>query len=123
MTSALEHWIPFVPMHVPGDNREIQLQRAALSRLIEVDTAPVERVRPRTTPLRERLAEPAGPYFIHEEEVPRSGTRVSVSFQRTRWRDGPVIIWLAARRAAGRGEGWSGLAFDRLDETPPVESQ
>jgi hypothetical protein len=29
MTSVPESWIPFIPVHVPGDNREIQLQRAA----------------------------------------------------------------------------------------------
>ena len=35
MTSVAEHWIPFIPVHVEDDNREIQLQRAAMPRLLE----------------------------------------------------------------------------------------
>jgi hypothetical protein len=35
-------------------------------------------------------------------------------YQRTRWRDGSVGVWLGARKAVGRGEGLSGRAFDRL---------
>ncbi|HEU5322327.1 MAG TPA: hypothetical protein VFX28_16095, partial [Methylomirabilota bacterium] len=77
MTSVPEHWIPFVPVHVPGDNREIQLQRAAMPRLLEGDPEPARRVRPRTALLRAGLdqTEPA-PYFVHEEEVPGAGARV-----------------------------------------------
>jgi hypothetical protein len=29
MTTVPENWIPFVPVHVDGDNREVQLQRSA----------------------------------------------------------------------------------------------
>ena len=117
MQAPPEHWIPFVPVQVPNDVREIQLQRAALPRIIEGAGAP-ERVRPRTTLLREGLdgASPAS-YYLHEEEVPRAGTQVSLAYQRTRWRDGRVVVWLAARRGSGRGEGSSGLAFDQLVET------
>jgi len=57
---------------------------------------------------------PAAPYFLHEEEVPRAGAIVSQSYQRTRWTNGRVIVWLGARKQAGRGEGSSGLAFDRI---------
>jgi hypothetical protein len=39
---------------------------------------------------------------------------VSIGFQRTRWRDGRVSVWLAARRETGRGEDSSGLAFDQI---------
>jgi hypothetical protein len=35
MTTVPEHWIPFVTVHVPSDIREIQLQRAALPRIVE----------------------------------------------------------------------------------------
>jgi hypothetical protein len=120
MTSVPEHWIPFVPMHVDGDVRETQLQRAAMPRLLEGLTT-VDRVRPRTSLLRHGLDLPtAQPYFVAEEEVPRAGTQVSISYQRTRWRDGATIIWLAARRQTGRGEESSGLAFDQLVPTPPA---
>ena len=54
------------------------------------------------------------PYFLHEEEVSRAGVRVTQSFQRTRWRDGRAWVWLGVRKQTGRGEGSSGLAFDRI---------
>ena len=118
MRSVPEHWIPFIPVHVPGDNRETQLQRAAMPRLIEGDPNPPVRVRPRTTLLREGLdRQPAESYVLFEEEVPRAGTQVKVAFQRTRWRGGRVSVWLAAHRETGRGEGSSGLAFDLIVPT------
>ncbi len=114
MTTVPEHWIPFVPEHLDGDNRQIQLRRAAMPRFLANDPAPsFERVRPRTTLLREGLDE-GRPYRIHEEEVSRGGTHVLQSFQRTRWNDGRVFTWLGVRKQTGRGEGHSGLAFDRI---------
>jgi hypothetical protein len=119
MTTVPEHWIPFVPVHVPGDNREIQLQRAALPRVLEGDPDPAVKVEPRTGLLRHGLdAAPAQPYLLHEEEVSRAGTRVLSSYQRTRWTDGRVYTWLRVRKQTGRGEGSSGLAFDQLTHQP-----
>ncbi len=122
MTSVPENWIPFVPVHVPADNREIQLQRAAVPRLVEGAAAPDPPlpVRPRTTLMREGMdgATRAG-YVVHEEEVTRAGTEVSQSYQRTRWYGGRVAVWLGARRQTGRGEGSSGLAFDQIADVPP----
>lgn len=120
MQSVPENWIPFIPVHMPNDIRETQLQRAAMPRLIEGNPSPPARVRPRTTLLRVGLdkASPE-PYFVHEEEVPRAGTQVSLVFQRTRWRDGRVVLWLAAGRETGRGESSSDLAFDQIVPTPP----
>jgi len=112
MNSISEHWIPFIPVHVPGDNRSIQLRRAAMPSV--VDGTPV---RPRTALLREGF-DAGRPYFINEEEVPKSGTRLTVSYRRTRWRDGRVVVWLSTLRGSGRGEGSSGLAFDLLVNTP-----
>jgi hypothetical protein len=118
MTTVPEHWIPFVPEHVEGSNRQIQLRRAAMPRFLERDPAPTfERVRPRTTLLREGL-DAGKPYRIHEEEVSRAGTHVLQSFQRTRWTGGRVFTWLGVRKRTGRGEGHSGLAFDRIVPTP-----
>ena len=37
-----------------------------------------------------------------EEEVPRSGSRVTQSFQRTRWYGGEVFVWLGVRKQTGR---------------------
>ncbi|MEM6651257.1 MAG: hypothetical protein AAF582_01565 [Pseudomonadota bacterium] len=117
-TSVGEHWIPFVPVHMENDNREIQLQRAAMPRLLPGDMTPLP-VEPRTRLLREGLdfASPA-PYFIAEEEVERAGTVVETRWQRCRWLDGRVVLWLSHQRKTGRGEAASGLAFDVLDPKP-----
>jgi hypothetical protein len=119
MNSVPENWIPFISVHVPGDNRATQLQRAAMPRFLDGDPDPVpEKVRPRTMLLRDGLETPKGAYFLHEEEVPRAGAIVSQSYQRTRWTDGRVIVWLGARKQVGRGQGSSGLAFDHLVNAP-----
>ncbi len=119
MSTVPENWIPFIPVHVPGDNRQIQLQRASLPRRVENQVGPGEKIKPRTSLLREGLDRVAlEAYFVHEEEVPRSGVQVTQAFQRTRWTDGRVVIWFGATKRVGRGEGSSGLQFDRLVAVP-----
>jgi hypothetical protein len=121
MSTVPENWIPFIPVHRDGSNREIQLQRAALPRIIEGDAQQPRKVRPRTSLLRQGLDQDVPvAYFLHEEEVLRAGTVVTQSFQRTRWRDGRVWLWLGVRKNTGRGETSSGLAFDRMID---VQSQ
>lgn len=117
MSSVPENWIPFVPTHVPGSNRQVQLQRAAMPRI--VPGLPVTRVEPRTALMRVGRDElvPEG-YHLHEEEVGRAGTVVTQSFQRTRALGGRAVVWVGAGRTVGRGEGSSGLAFDRLVDVP-----
>jgi hypothetical protein len=117
MNTVPENWIPFIPVHVPGDNREIQLQRGAMPRILDDQVPRVAKVRPRTTLLRPGL-DANQPYFVHEEEVPRVGTRLSMAFQRARWYDGRPVIWLGTRRSTGRGEASSGLDWDRIVNTP-----
>jgi hypothetical protein len=114
MNTVPENWIPFVPTHVPGSNREVQIQRAAMPRILQnnPDETP-DKIRPRTTLLQLGLKDRAA-YFVHEEEIPRSGVRVKESYQRTRWNDGRVFVWLGVRKTTGRGEGSSGLGFDRI---------
>jgi hypothetical protein len=121
MTDVPEHWIPFVPVHKQNSNREIQLQRASMLRIIEQDPNAPVKIKPQTSVLREGLENknPDGTsnplaYYIHEEEVPRSGVTVSQAFQRTRWTNGEVFVWLGMKKETGRGEGSSGLAFDQL---------
>lgn len=120
MSEVPEHWIPLVPVHVEGDNREVQLQRAAMLRIFDGDTADPQPIRPRTSLLRAGLDGPDAPrkYVIHEEEVPRAGTSVTLGFKRTRWHDGRAWVWLGVRKQTGRGEGSSGLAFDRIVDVP-----
>jgi hypothetical protein len=117
MTTVPENWIPFVPEHVPNSNRQIQLRRAAMPRYPYDLTPNFERVRPRTTLLREGL-DANKPYHIHEEEVPRAGMRVAELYQRTRWKNGKVFVWLGVKKNTGRGEGHSGLAFDQIVAVP-----
>lgn len=54
------------------------------------------------------------PYFIFEEEVPRSGMLVQSAWQRTRWYNGKIVCWYGRRKKPSRGEGSSGLAFDSI---------
>jgi hypothetical protein len=101
-------------MHVGGGQRAIQLQRASVPRVIPRDpVTPPAPVKPRTSLLRVGL-DAGEPYFLREEEVPRSGTRVTQIFRRARWYDGDVHVWLAAHKQPGRGEGSSGLGYDRI---------
>ena len=114
-TSVPEEWIPFLPVHVPGDTRETQLQRGAMPRILDGDPDPPAKVRPETTILRPGLDQvPRLPYFVHEEEVPRAGAEVTARFRRARWRNGVVVVWRATEKSTGRGESSSGLAFDVL---------
>lgn len=120
MSTVPENWIPFVPVHVPGDNRTIQLQRAALPRILAGDPDPAlpVKVQPRTHLLREGLDRtPARTYFVHEEEVPRAGARLTENYERTRWMGGRAFVWLRVRKGTGRGEGSSGLGFDEAVAT------
>jgi hypothetical protein len=115
MNSVPENWIPLIPVHVPNNNREIQLQRAAMPRILIGDTNPPQKVQPSTSLLRQGLdLTPAQTYFLHEEEVPRAGARVTQYFSRSRWTQGQVFIWLRVQKQTGRGEASSGLAFDLL---------
>ncbi len=119
MTQVPEHWIPFIPVHIENDTREIQLRRAALLRIIEGDPNPPVRIAPRTGLMRQGLDQPAPEgYDLHEEEVPRAGVRVTRSFQRSRWYGGQTFVWYGARKHAGRGEGSSRLAFDQIPSKP-----
>jgi hypothetical protein len=116
MRGVPEHWIPFLPVHVPGSSRKTQLQRGAMLRIIEkLSAAP--KVRPRTSLLRAGL-DAGQPYFLHEEEVPRAGVIVTQRYQRTRWRDGRARVWIGVRKQTGRGEASSTLAFDRVVPVP-----
>jgi hypothetical protein len=49
------------------------------------------------------------------EEVPREGQHVNRLRVVARWIDGSTWLWTAFRKQVGRGEGSSGLAFDRLE--------
>jgi hypothetical protein len=110
-----ENWIPFIPVHTDDKNRQIKLQRASMPRLFNSEFS---HIRPVTQLLREGVDDDdikASAYFINEEEIPRAGVQLSATFQRTRWYNGSVVNWYGYRKKVGRGEGSSGLAYDRVD--------
>jgi hypothetical protein len=137
-----ENWIPFLPAHLPGQSRAIQFQRASMPRWFNETYSAV---RPQTSILREGMSDVAAdeqmpfvnpshehqtaPYYIYEEEVPRAGVLLESSWQRTRWYNGKIVCWYGRRKETGRGEGGSGLVFDRVidvefeDQEPLVTAE
>ncbi|MCS6937735.1 MAG: hypothetical protein RMJ55_10110 [Roseiflexaceae bacterium] len=103
-------------LYVPGSNRAIRLQCAALPRVIARDPNRLEKIRPRTALLREGLAK-GQPYFVHEEAITRAGVDLRQTFQRTRWHNGRCVVWFGARKATGRGEGASNLRNKKSSAT------
>lgn len=110
-----EHWIPFVPVHTSSANRSIKLRRASLLRALpEYDLA---RVRPQTQLLRDGINgqdNQTHPLNIFEEEIPRAGAIVKKQYNRTRWYNGKTALWVGRQKTTGKGEGYSGLAFDNI---------
>ncbi|WP_339711918.1 hypothetical protein [uncultured Kriegella sp.] len=123
-----ENWIPFVPRHIPDQNRAITLQRASMPRLFNGEFSAV---RPQTDIMRFGIKrakskelwpfvnsdgdkQPTS-YFVNEEEVPRAGAIVTSRFQRARWYNGAVHSWYGRRKIVGRGEGSSGLQYDTVE--------
>lgn len=100
-TTVPENWIPFVPVHMEGSDTEIRLQRA--------------RMPGAKGALGAVLTEKPAPYFVFEEEVPRSGVIVQRAFQRARWLNGKTCLWIGRSKGAGKGEGWSNLKFDQIE--------
>jgi hypothetical protein len=49
---------------------------------------------------------------LPEEEVPRSGVRITRAYFRTRWTDGGTFLWLARERRGSATSEESGLQFD-----------
>jgi len=111
------NWIPFIPIRQGGvDSRQIQLRRAAMPRIIR--GRPTERIRPKTELLKtgyDPLSNKWNPYFLHQQEVPRSGVIIDRSWQRSRWMNGKTHTWLGRRVRNGRGEANSGLEFDQVE--------
>ncbi|MFT3701515.1 MAG: hypothetical protein QM802_04055 [Agriterribacter sp.] len=122
-----ENWIPFLPIHLPNEDRAIQLQRASMPRWFNKEFS---QVRPRTAILREGMNNDNAAaeqlfvnasdeiqktsYFIYEEEAPRKGVIIEAAWQRTRWYNGRTICWYGRKKKTARGEGASGLAFDEV---------
>ncbi len=113
-SDVYDNWIPFIPVHNPGSNREIRLQRGAMPRFDGSQGASAIEPRGRflrgETPMDAALQE----YFVNEEAIPRAGLILTRSFQRARWWGGRIYTWLGRRKQSGRGEASSGLQFDNV---------
>ena len=106
MSTVPENWIPFIPVHVDGPTA----RSSCSARRCRGSSTAIRDRREGAPAHRRCCAGPrplaGAPYFVHEEEVPRTGVRVTQRWQRTRWRDGSVHVWL--RRAQGPGP-WRGV--------------
>jgi hypothetical protein len=112
-TTVPENWIPFLPVQVSTLSGDVRLQRGRMARIVR--GAPSPTVAPRGEILRVGLdSTPQQPYFIEEEEVPAGGTKVVRAFQRARWYDGRVYLWVGRQKTRGRGDSDSGLQFDQI---------
>ena len=108
-------WVPLVPVQInesleggaPVPTGHVRLRRGRLA-------LAGGQAQPRTRAL---VLEPGRPRFdIHEEEIPRSGLRVTRVPIVTRWLGGTTLRWTARRKRTGKGEGSSNLRFDQAIE-------
>lgn len=100
---APDNWVPLVPVRL-GPGGAIMLQRGRTPRPGGTATGGARGV----------LLEPGRRFLLHEEEIPREGLRVVRRFQSARTADGRLFTWVGRTKGPGRGEGASGLTFDRL---------
>jgi hypothetical protein len=55
---------------------------------------------------------------VEDEEVSRGGLVVRRAWHYARWTDGRPVLWLGRRVEPGRGEGSSGVTWDRAEPPP-----
>ena len=105
MTDVPDHWVPFIPVHLPGSSRQVGLVEAMLPRPNSLGD--LETSSPRSSVLQELRGR-----VIPEEEVPNAGVVVRRRWFLARSADGGRHVWAARSVSTGRGEGASGLRFD-----------
>lgn len=107
------NWIPYLPKHVEGSNKEIELKRARMLRNEAADEPTDEPtdIDPLTHLVQNDLV------LIREEAIPKAGVRLQLTKQRIRWTDGKTYVWIGRNVKTGKGEGNSGLRFDYLKNT------
>jgi hypothetical protein len=104
------NWIPLLPIFENPNTSDpsIVLQRGAAVKATSTGSGVVPSLSNILNPFPK-----ADPYFIKEEEIPRSDLRVERVVFRTRWVDGTSHLWVQRRRRIGAGESSSGLKFDQ----------
>jgi hypothetical protein len=98
-TTVPTDWFPYVPVEVTNVVSQVVLRLGEVERGTPGIIVPKGRVLPGVTELR-------------EQEVPRTGVRITRVTNRSRWLDGSTHLWIARRKTSGQGEGASGLRFD-----------
>jgi hypothetical protein len=95
--------VPFIPVEIPFDptHSQIRLQRAT------IPNGP----KPRGV----FLTEIPSPYYIREENISRAGTTIFRRWQRARWINGTVALWIGREKQAGKSEGGTSIRFDVLE--------
>lgn len=88
------NWYPYLPKRAEGDT-DIHLERL-----------------PTSTPFGVIANESS---IVEDEEVSRGGVVVQRAWQYGRWTNGRPLLWVGRRVQTGRGEGSSGLAWDRTE--------
>jgi len=103
------YWIPLLPMQTKAADGKVvsRLRRGAV--LQPDGSQRVQRA------LSDAMAA-SGELLLFDEEVPREGQHLTRRRVVARWIDGSTWMWTAFRKEIGRGEGSSGLVFDRLQQ-------
>jgi hypothetical protein len=113
LTEVPRNWIPLVPRAIAGGGGQTMLQRGALPQLRGAGEGAIpQRIRARGVLLRPEVR----PFYVFEEEIPRTGVHVTRTAQYSRWLDGRSHFWIGRQKDSGRGEGWSGLRFDCVQD-------
>ncbi len=118
--NAPENWIPFLPVQISGQRKETVLKKGAM--LSDVVDVFGDRLKILAS---SKLLNPNGAgksFRLREEEVPRTGVKASRIIRRSRWINGSAHLWIGQTIGLGRGEGWSGLAFDVVKNTSASSS-
>lgn len=102
-----ENWVPLLHAQVKDDQDRI-VSRLVRGAVLQPDGSG------RIHPAMGEILNAGDELVLFDEEVPREGIRVERSRRLTRWVDGTTILWTGYRKHVGRGEGSSGLRFDRL---------
>jgi hypothetical protein len=111
---------PLIPEHISPEREAVRLRLVPLARrAASVPDGGADGGGQVTTvrPLGVILAAARGTadaFWLHEEEVPRSGVEVARSHQRARWHDGSTHSWTTRRKGSGAGESSIGLRFDTV---------
>jgi hypothetical protein len=105
MSDVPPHWVPFIPVRLSSNSRQVALVEASLPR--PDSFGDLVTASPQSSVLQELKG-----LVIPEEEIPSSGIIVRRRWFLARSADGGRHAWAARSVTTGRGEGSSGLRFD-----------